>query len=191
MNDQLMEELKMIKDVAEEAMDKSVNHLEAELVKVRAGRANVNMLDGIKVDYYGVPTPLNQAANLSTPDARSITVQPWEKKLLSEIEKAILGANIGLTPQNNGEMIRLNLPPMTEERRLELVKNVKHLGENAKVTIRNARKEANEHVRKLQKDGLPEDMEKDAEDEIQEMTNKYSSIVDKHLERKEKEIMTV
>lgn len=186
-----MEELKMIKDVAEEAMDKSVNHLEAELVKVRAGRANVNMLDGIKVDYYGVPTPLNQAANLSTPDARSITVQPWEKKLLSEIEKAILGANIGLTPQNNGEMIRLNLPPMTEERRLELVKNVKHLGENAKVTIRNARKEANEHVRKLQKDGLPEDMEKDAEDEIQEMTNKYSSIVDKHLERKEKEIMTV
>jgi ribosome recycling factor len=191
MNDQLMEELKMIKDVAEEAMDKSVNHLEAELVKVRAGRANVNMLDGIKVEYYGIPTPLNQAANLSTPDARSITVQPWEKKLLSEIEKAILGANIGLTPQNNGEMIRLNLPPMTEERRLELVKNVKHLGENAKVTIRNARKEANEHVRKLQKDGLPEDMEKDAEDEIQEMTNKYSSIVDKHLERKEKEIMTV
>ncbi|KRP06346.1 MAG: ribosome-recycling factor, partial [Sphingobacteriales bacterium BACL12 MAG-120802-bin5] len=154
MSDQLFEELDMVKEEAREHMQRSVDHLESELVKVRAGRANVNMLEGIKVNYYGAPTPIHQVANISTPDARSITIQPWEKNIIGEIEKAILAANIGLTPQNNGEMVRLNLPPMTEERRRELVKNVKHLGENAKVTIRNARKEANDHIKKLQKEGL-------------------------------------
>ncbi|HCK22253.1 MAG TPA: ribosome recycling factor, partial [Bacteroidetes bacterium] len=132
MSDQLFEELDMVKEEAREHMQRSVDHLESELVKVRAGRANVNMLEGIKVNYYGAPTPIHQVANISTPDARSITIQPWEKNIIGEIEKAILAANIGLTPQNNGEMVRLNLPPMTEERRRELVKNVKHLGENAK-----------------------------------------------------------
>ena len=181
----------MVKEEAREHMQRSVDHLESELVKVRAGRANVNMLEGIKVNYYGAPTPIHQVANISTPDARSITIQPWEKNIIGEIEKAILAANIGLTPQNNGEMVRLNLPPMTEERRRELVKNVKHLGENAKVTIRNARKEANDHIKKLQKEGLSEDIAKDAEDEVQKMTDSYSAEVDKHLDRKEKEIMTV
>jgi len=191
MNDDLFEELQMIKDVAKEHMENAIKHLEGELVKIRAGRANVNMLEGIKIDYYGTSTPLNQAANVSTPDARTITIQPWEKSLLSEIEKAILAANIGLTPQSNGEVIRLNLPPMTEERRIELVKNVKHLGEGAKVTVRAARKEANDHIRKLQKEGLPEDVEKDSEEEIQQTTNRFSAEIDKHLEQKEKEIMTV
>ncbi|KRP13205.1 MAG: ribosome-recycling factor [Sphingobacteriales bacterium BACL12 MAG-120813-bin55] len=191
MSDQLFEELDMVKEEAREHMQRSVDHLESELVKVRAGRANVNMLEGIKVNYYGAPTPIHQVANISTPDARSITIQPWEKNIIGEIEKAILAANIGLTPQNNGEMVRLNLPPMTEERRRELVKNVKHLGENAKVTIRNARKEANDHIKKLQKEGLSEDIAKDAEDEVQKMTDSYSAEVDKHLDRKEKEIMTV
>ena len=191
MSDKLFEELDMVKEEAREHMQRSVDHLESELVKVRAGRANVNMLEGIKVNYYGAPTPIHQVANISTPDARSITIQPWEKNIIWEIEKAILAANIGLTPQNNGEMVRLNLPPMTEERRRELVKNVKHLGENAKVTIRNARKEANDHIKKLQKEGLSEDIAKDAEDEVQKMTDSYSAEVDKHLDRKEKEIMTV
>ena len=191
MSDQLFEELDMVKEEAREHMQRSVDHLESELVKVRAGRANVNMLEGIKVNYYGAPTPIHQVANISTPDARYITIQPWEKNIIGEIEKAILAANIGLTPQNNGEMVRLNLPPITEERRRELVKNVKHLGENAKVTIRNARKEANDHIKKLQKEGLSEDIAKDAEDEVQKMTDSYSAEVDKHLDRKEKEIMTV
>ncbi|HPE98654.1 MAG: ribosome recycling factor [Chitinophagales bacterium] len=191
MNDQLMEELDLIKGMAEEHMQKAVHHLEAELVKVRAGRANASMLEGVKVDYYGTHTPVQQVANISTPDARTIAIQPWEKHMLGEIEKAILAANIGLTPQNNGEMVRLNLPPLTEERRKELVKNVKHLGEGARVTVRNARKEANDHIKKIQKDGLPEDMAKDAEDLVQKMTDQYIAEVDKVLDRKEKEIMTV
>ncbi|MCB9018769.1 MAG: ribosome recycling factor [Chitinophagales bacterium] len=186
-----MEELDLIKGMAEEHMQKAVHHLEAELVKVRAGRANASMLEGVKVDYYGTHTPVQQVANISTPDARTIAIQPWEKHMLGEIEKAILAANIGLTPQNNGEMVRLNLPPLTEERRKELVKNVKHLGEGARVTVRNARKEANDHIKKIQKDGLPEDMAKDAEDLVQKMTDQYIAEVDKVLDRKEKEIMTV
>lgn len=191
MKDQLFEELGLVKEEAAEHMNRAVKHLEGELVKIRAGRANVNMLEGIRVNYYGTPTAVQQVANVSTPDARTITIQPWEKNILHEIEKAILAANIGLTPQNNGELIRLNLPPMTEERRRELVKNVKHLGEAAKVTIRAARKDGNEHIKRLQKDGLPEDVSKDAEAEMQKMTDRYSAEVDKHLEAKEKEILTV
>ncbi|MFN3940992.1 MAG: ribosome recycling factor, partial [Chitinophagales bacterium] len=158
---------------------------------VRAGRANPSMLDGIKVDYYGAPTPLSQVANIATPDARTINIQPWEKRMLAEIEKAIFQANLGITPMNNGELIRLSVPPLTEERRKELVKQVKHIGETCKVTIRNARKAGNEEVKKLQKNGLPEDVAKDAEDIIQKLTDKYSAEVEKHLGVKEQEIMTV
>jgi ribosome recycling factor len=149
------------------------------------------MVEMVRVDYYGVLSPLNQVSNVSTPDARTIAIQPWEKKMLGDIEKAILAANIGLTPVNNGELIRLILPPLTEERRKELVKQIKHMGENTKVTIRSARKDANIELKKLLKNGLPEDMEKDKEEEIQKMTDKFSAEVDKHLHSKEQEIMTV
>ncbi len=191
MQEQLMEEMQMqIMDV-EDQMKKAIQHLEVEITHVRAGRANPTMLDGIKIEYYGVMTPLNQVANIATPDARTINIQPWEKKMLGEIEKAIFQANLGITPMNNGEVIRLSIPPLTEERRRELVKQVKHIGETTKVTIRNARKSGNEEIKKLQKNGLPEDVAKDAEDKIQKLTDKFSAEVEKHLSRKEQEIMTV
>ncbi|MFN0276308.1 MAG: ribosome recycling factor [Chitinophagales bacterium] len=191
MNDKIQEELDFLLESTNEHMQKSIKHLETELSHVRAGRANVSMIETVRVDYYGVMSPLNQVSNVSTPDARTIVIQPWEKKMLGEIEKAILAANIGLTPVNNGELIRLILPPLTEERRKDLVKQIKHMGENTKITIRTARKDANLELKRLLKEGLPEDMEKDKEEEIQEMTNKYSAEVDKHLSVKEHEIMTV
>jgi len=185
------EEMNLVIDMARENMQKAIKHLEVELSHVRAGRANVMILDGIKVDYYGAMTPLNQVANLSTPDARTIAIQAWDKKMLADIEKAILAANIGLTPVNNGELIRLVIPPLTEERRKDLVKQVKHMGENTKISIRNFRKDANEEIKKIQKTGLPEDMAKDGEDLIQKLTDKYIAETDKHLQVKEQEIMTV
>lgn len=185
------EELGLVIDMAQEHMQKAIKHLEVELSHVRAGRANVMILDGIRVDYYGALTPLNQVANLSTPDARTIAIQAWDKKMLADIEKAILAANIGLTPVNNGEIIRLILPPLTEERRKDLVKQVKHMGETTKVTVRNYRKDANEEIKKLQKTGLPEDMAKDGEDQVQKLTDKFIADIDKHLATKEHEIMTV
>lgn len=178
-------------DNATSLMEKAINHLEAELAKIRAGKANPSMMDGIFVDYYGTNTPLNQVANINTPDARTIVIQPWEKAMLQTIEKAIFSSNMGLTPQNDGEMIRLNLPPVTEERRLNLVKQSKAESETCKVSIRNIRRDANEAIKKLQKDGLAEDLAKDAEAKIQELTDSYSLKADKHLDRKEKEIMTV
>ncbi|RMG79465.1 MAG: ribosome recycling factor [Bacteroidetes bacterium] len=187
----MTEELDMVFDVASEAMEKAVNHLKNELTKIRTGKANPMMLDSVKVEYYGVLTPLNQVANINTPDPRTISVQPWEKKMLDEIEKAIINANLGLNPQNNGELIMINIPPLTEERRKSLVKQAKAEGEKAKVGIRNARKEANEEIKKLQKEGLPEDTAKDAEEKVQELTNKYTSLVDKLVEAKEKDIMTL
>ncbi|MBC8047870.1 MAG: ribosome recycling factor [Fimbriimonadaceae bacterium] len=187
----MQEELDFLLDSTEEHMQKSIKHLEVELSHVRASRANVSMVDMIRVDYYGVLSPLQQISNVSTPDARTIAIQPWEKKMLGEIEKAILAANIGLTPVNNGELIRLILPPLTEERRKDLVKQIKHMGENTKVTIRTARKDANLELKKLLKNGLPEDIEKDKEAEIQRMTDKYSAEIDKHINIKEQEIMTV
>jgi ribosome recycling factor len=187
----MSEELAKIKSQSVEAMNKAIQHLETELVKVRAGKATPGMLDGIVVDYYGNPTPISQVANISVADARTLTIQPWEKNMLPLIEKSIIAANIGITPQNDGNMIRLFLPPLTEERRKELVKKSQGEGEHSKVAIRNIRRDAMEHVKRLQKNGLSEDLCKDAEKEIQEVTDKYITRVDQHLAAKEKEIMTV
>jgi ribosome recycling factor len=175
----------------EETMRKAISHLEAELVKVRAGKANPNMLDGIMVDYYGNPTPLNQIGNVSVLDARTLSIQPWEKNMLQPMEKAIMASNIGITPQNDGMNIRLFLPPLTEERRKELVKRANGEGEQSKVAVRSIRREAIESIKKLQKDGLSEDACKDAEKDIQATTDKYILLIDKHLSQKEKEIMAV
>jgi ribosome recycling factor len=175
----------------EENMKKAISHLEAELTKIRAGKANPTMVDGIHVDYYGAPTLISQVANISVLDARTLGIQPWEKNMLGAIEKAILQANIGITPQNDGNQIRLFLPPLTEERRKELFKKASNEGEQAKVAIRNIRRDAIEHVKKQQKEGLSEDEAKDAEAKIQEATNKFIVLVDKYLATKEKEMMSV
>jgi ribosome recycling factor len=185
------EEIELILAEAEEAMKKSVTHLEDELVKIRAGKASPAMLDGVKVEYYGSVTPLNQVSNVNTPDARTISVQPWEKSMLEPIEKAITYANLGLNPQNNGELIIISVPPLTEERRKDLVKKARAEGEDAKVGIRNARKDANDQIKKLQKEGLSEDQAKNAEAEIQDLTNAFTNKVDAEVERKEKDIMTI
>ena len=178
-------------DDAGESMKKAINHLEAELIKIRAGKANPQMLDGIAVEYYGSPTPIGQVANITATDARTITIQPWEKNMLQPIERAIINSNIGINPQNDGVMIRMFLPPLTEERRKELVKKCNVEGEHSKVAIRNIRRDAIEHIKKLQKEGLSEDAAKDAESDVQVLTDKYISLVDKHLSSKEKEIMAV
>ena len=187
----MSEEISRIIKDTEAAMLKALNHLEAELVKIRAGKANPNMLDGIMADYYGNPTPINQVANISVLDARTISVQPWEKNMLQVIERAITMANIGINPQNDGNVIRLFMPPLTEERRKELVKRCNAEGEHAKVAVRNIRRDGIEAIKKLQKDGLSEDISKDAEKEAQETTDKYISLIEKHLAAKEKEIMAV
>jgi len=187
----MSDELNIIEETALEAMDKAINHLETELVKVRAGKANPNIVDGIVVDYYGTATPINQIGNITVADARTLNIQPWEKNMLQPIERAIINSNIGITPQNDGNIIRLFMPPLTEERRRQLVKTAQGEGEHSKVSIRNIRRDAIEQVRKLQKNGLSEDIAKDSEKNIQEMTDKYIVLVDKHLSAKEKEIMTV
>jgi ribosome recycling factor len=176
---------------AEEAMKRAINHLEAELVKIRAGKANPQMLDGITVDYYGSPMPINQVGNINVLDARTLTIQPWEKNMLQPIERAIINSNIGINPQNDGAIIRLFLPPLTEERRKELVKRCQAEGEHSKVAIRNIRRDAIESIKKAQKNGLSEDAAKDAEADVQDLTNRYIALVDKHLVTKEKEIMGV
>ena len=173
------------------SMTKALNHLEAELVKIRAGKANPNMIDGIMAEYYGNPTPISQVANITVLDARTISVQPWEKNMLQPIERAIIMANIGINPQNDGSTIRLFLPPLTEERRKELVKRCNGEGEHAKVAVRNIRRDGIEAIKKLQKDGLSEDICKDAEKDVQETTDKFIVLVEKHLAAKEKEIMAV
>ncbi len=185
------EDLKFILDNAQEGMEKAINHLESELSKIRAGKANPAILNDIAVDYYGSKTPLNQVANINTQDARTLVIQPYEKSLLTPIEKAIQLANLGLNPQNDGIIIRIIVPPLTEDRRKELVKRAKAEGENAKVGLRGARKEANEEIKNLQKDGLPEDEAKSAEDKVQKLTDEYTGKIDKHLDTKEKEILTV
>src|ERR1700733_6717596 len=173
------------------SMKKAIDHFETELVKIRAGKANPNMLDGIVVDYYGNPTPISQVGNISVLDARTLSIQPWEKNMLQPMEKAIMASNIGITPQNDGMNIRLFLPPLTEERRRELVKRANGEGEQSRVAIRSIRREAIEGIKKLQKDGLSEDAGKDAEKEIQNTTDKYISAIEKTLASKEKEIMAV
>ena len=172
-------------------MKKAITHLEDELLKIRAGKASPSMLEGVMVEYYGSLTPLNQVSNVNTPDPRTISVQPWEKKMLETIERAIMNANLGLNPQNNGELIMINVPPLTEERRRDLVKRAKAEAEHAKVSVRTARREANDEIKKLEKEGLSEDMAKDAEAEIQKLTDAYSAKIDKEIERKEKDIMTI
>jgi ribosome recycling factor len=185
------EEVQLVYEVANEKMEKAVINLETELSRIRAGKANTHILDGIMVDYYGTMTPLNQVSNISTPDPKTISIQPWEKSMISPIERAIMASNIGLNPANNGELIRLNIPPLTEERRLLLVKQVKAEGEAAKVSIRNARRDANLEIKVLQKDGLPEDVAKKAEIDVQKMTDDFSAQVEKVVEAKEKDMMTV
>lgn len=178
-------------DSASVSMKKAMDFFEAELVKIRAGKANPAMFDGIMVDYYGNPTPINQVGNLSAPDARTITIQPWEKNMLQPIERAIIAANLGVNPQNDGNMIRIFLPPLTEERRKEFVKRSNSEGEQAKIAVRNIRRDAIEQIKKAQKDGLSEDVAKDGETNVQELTNNYISLIEKHLALKEKEIMSV
>lgn len=184
-----MEEIDIILDSTREQMAYALQHLEKQLVKIRAGRANPNMLEGVKVEYYGTLTPINQVANIGTPDSRTISVQPWEKAMIQEIEKAILASDLGLNPQNNGEMVMINIPPLTEERRKELVRRARKEGEEARISIRNARKEANDEIKKL--DGISEDFIKDAEDQVQEITDQHNAKVEKVLERKEEEIMQI
>jgi len=185
------EEVQLVYEMTREKMDKALEHLETELSRIRAGKANIHILDGIMVDYYGAMTPLNQVSNISTPDAKTIAIQPWEKKMIDPIEKAIQQANIGINPINNGELIRLIIPPLTEERRGELVKQVKNEGENARVSIRNSRREANDEYKQMQKSGLSEDDAKRAEENIQELTNEYSEKIEKIVEAKEEDIMTI
>ena len=176
---------------AKETMNATVAHFEKELQKVRAGKASPQMLDGIKVDYYGNPTPIDQVANVNTPDAHQIVIQPWERNMLPVIEKAILAANIGVTPQNNGEFIRLVVPAPTEERRKELVKKAKQDAEQTKVAIRNIRRTANDDAKKLKDDGVEEDAVKNLETDIQKATDEAIGKIDKIMDAKEKEIMTV
>ncbi len=187
----MSEELPKISSQALDLMEKAIDHLETELVKVRAGKATPGIVDGINVDYYGNPTPISQVGNISVADARTLTIQPWEKNMLQLIERAIINANIGLTPQNDGNIIRLFMPPLTEDRRKELVKKAHGEGEHSKIAVRNIRRDAMENVKKLQKNGLSEDLCKDAEKNIQETTDRFIALIDKHLAAKEKEIMTV
>jgi ribosome recycling factor len=186
-----LSELDLVFEIAEDGMTHAMNHLSFELVKIRTGKANADLLNGIMVPYYGSPTPLKQIANISTADARTIVIQPWEKNMLGTIEKAIFEAALGITPQNDGVIIRLAIPPLTEERRRELVKKAKHSGEESKIGVRNARRDAMEEIRKAVKNGLSEDMGKQKEDEMQELTKAYIEKVDRIVEQKEKEIMTV
>ena len=185
------EEVDIYLEDAKNRMQKAIEHLEGQLRVIRAGKANPAMLSGIMVDYYGTLTPLQQVSNVGTLDARTLTIQPWEKTMIGPIEKAILGANLGFNPQNNGEIIRIAVPPLTEERRKQLVKQVKGEGENARVSIRNARRDTNEEIKKLQKGGLSEDDAKDAEGEVQKLTDNYNKKVDEMLSLKEEEILTV
>jgi ribosome recycling factor len=188
----MSEDVEFLLDDAESSMGKAINHLESELTKIRAGKANPSMLDGINVEYYGAPTPINQVANINILDTRTISIQPWEKKMLQGIERAIMAANIGITPQNDGNQIRLFMPPLTEERRRELFKRASNEGEQSKVAIRSIRRDIIEQIKKLQKDSeISEDESRDAENGVQEITDRYIILVDKHLAAKEKEMMAI
>lgn len=183
-----MEEVNFILEATKESMDKAIDHLEKAFIKIRAGKASPSMLSTVMVEYYGSQTPLSQVSNINTPDARTISVQPWEKSLLSEIETAIMHANLGFNPMNNGEMIIINVPPLTEERRIQLVKQAKSEAEEAKISVRSARQEANKEIKNLD---ISEDLESNAEIDIQELTDSYIEKIDAHLEVKEAEIMKV
>ncbi len=183
------EDIQFILDTTKEAMDNAIKHLEKQLTNIRAGKASPAMLGSVMVDYYGSQTPLSQVANVNTPDGRTITVQPWEKNMLQEIERGIAYANLGFNPMNNGETIIINVPPLTEERRRNLAKQAKSEAEDAKISIRTARKDANNDIKK--NDDVSEDLKKNAEIDVQQMTDKYVKKVDEIFDNKEKEIMTV
>ena len=187
----MIEKANEVLEFAELKMEDAVTHLQEELKTYRAGKVNPEVFASVIVNYYGAATPLPQMSNITTPDAKTMLIQPWDKSMIHAIEKAIMDANLGFTPQNNGEVIRINVPALTEERRRELVKRAKGEGENAKVAIRNARRDAMDQLKKLQKDGLPEDIEKDDEEKVQKFTDKYVKRVDEVLDAKEKDIMTV
>lgn len=187
----MQEEVEFVLDEAKEQMDKAIKHLDNELGKIRAGKANPKMLEGVMVEYFGTMTPLSQVANVNSPDPRTIAVRPWEKSMIQPIEKAIMAANLGLNPDNNGEMIRIVVPPLTEERRRDLVKQVKKVCEDSRVAIRNIRRDANEEFKKMKKDGLPEDVQKDAEGEVQKIHDGVIKKIDEMFAAKEKDIMTV
>ncbi len=186
-----MEELELYLEEAKDHMEKSIHHLAHALAKIRAGRAMPNMLDGLMVDYYGNPSPISQIASINTPDARSLVIKPWEKSMLQQIEKAIINSDLGLNPQNDGEIIRLNIPPLTEQRRKDLVKQSKNEAENGRISVRNVRKDTNIHLKKLLKEHVSEDEVKKAEQTVQDFTDEYIKKIDHLLEKKEEEIMTV
>ncbi len=183
------ENLQFIIDATKEAMVNAIKHLEKQLANIRAGKASPAMLGSVMVDYYGTQTPLSQVANVNTPDGRTITVQPWEKSMLQEIERGIMFANLGFNPMNNGETIIINVPPLTEERRHDLAKQAKAEVEDAKVGVRNARKDANNDIKKL--DDISEDLQKNAEKDVQDLTDRYTKNIDEIFTVKEKEIMTI
>lgn len=187
----MSQELDDYLDLGKANMDDTLAHLSKELTKIRAGKASAAMLDGLKVDYYGTPTPIAQVANLSTPDSKTISIQPWEKNMLNAIEQSIFKANLGLTPMNDGEFVRITIPPMTEERRKQLVKQAKSIGEDSKVSLRQARQKMMDFIKKEVKNGYPEDAGKDREEEVQKMVKGYGENVDKLVAAKEKDIMTV
>jgi len=187
----LSEEVELYIDDARENMDRALGHLQKELSKISTGKASPAMLGGLMVSYYGTPTPISQVANVSTSDARTLVIQPWEKSMLAQIEKAIFEANLGVTPMNDGEIVRLSIPPLTEERRKDLVKRSKHLGEEAKVSVRNIRRDIMEQIKKAVKNGFPEDAGKRKEELIDDMTKKFIQQVDHQIELKEKDIMTI
>lgn len=187
----MTEETKAILDAAAARMDKAIAHFDEALLGIRAGKANANLLNGVLVDYYGGQVPVSQVASITIPDAKTVLIQPWEKGIIPLIEKAILNANIGLTPSNNGEHVRLSMPPVTEDRRKQLVKQVKTDAETARVSLRNARRDAVEAFKKAQKDGMPEDVAKDGEAAAQKLIDKYTKKVEDMIAEKEREIMTV
>ena len=185
------EEAQMCLDEAKENMENAISHLEKEFHKIRTGKASPSMLDGVMIDYYGTKTPIDQTANINTPDPRQIIVQPWDKSIIIELEKAILAANLGFNPKNEGEVLRIIVPTLTEERRKEMVKQAKNEAENSKISIRNSRRSANDFAKDLEKDGTPEDEVKKLIENIQELTNDYIKKIDELIETKENEIMTI
>lgn len=186
-----MEDIDLLIEMAQDNMERALKHTQIELQKIRAGKASTNMLDGIQVEYYGVPTPINQVSSITTPDARTIQIKPFERKTISDIERAIINSNVGLAPANDGENIRLNIPPLTEERRRDLVKKVKHEIEIAKVNIRKVRQETNDDIRKLKNEGVSEDAMKMGEEKVQKLTNTYIEKTEHMFSVKEADIMHV
>lgn len=186
-----MDDIEFYTEHANELMQKTLQHTNAALAKIRAGKAMPNMLDGIMVEYYGNPTPINQVATINSQDARTLVIKPWEKNIVGEIERSIINSNLGLNPQNDGELIRINIPALTEERRLDLAKHARNEAEHGRVSVRNIRKDANDHLKKLLKEHVSEDDVKDAEEEVQKLTDQFISKIEELLKLKEKDIMTV